>query len=184
MRFSQFSNSLRTRNRSFRGATLVELMVALGIGSVILVGLASLSSYSARTFAALANYADLDQNSQSALDRMTKEIRQADSVLSYSTNQIILTNKLNSRRVSFTYNPSAQTLVATNGTVETYLTKCENFAFSFFTDNTITNTYDQYVATGTNDLKMIQVSWRCYRTLIGQKNTESIQSAKIMIRKQ
>jgi prepilin-type N-terminal cleavage/methylation domain-containing protein len=184
MQVPQLNNMSNPSARAAHGATLIELMVALGIGSIVLAGLASLTSYSARTFLALTNYADLDQNSQSALDRMTKEIRQADGVLSYSTNQIILTNKLNSRLVSFTYNPIAQTLVATNGTVETYLTKCESFAFAFFTDNTITNTFDQYAATGTNDLKMIQVSWRCYRTVIGQRNTESIQSAKIMIRKQ
>ncbi|MDB6039771.1 MAG: hypothetical protein JWM99_3612 [Verrucomicrobiales bacterium] len=184
MRFFSVKLGLRSPGKLSRASTLIELMVGLGIGSVILAGLASLSSYSARTFAALANYADLDQNSQSALDRITKEIRQADGVLSYNTNQIILTNKLYSRRVSFTYNPVAQTLVATNGTVETYLTKCENFSFGFFTDVTVTNTFDQYPATGTNDLKMIQVSWRCFRTVIGQRNTESIQSAKIMIRKQ
>src|SRR5256885_10873198 len=46
--------------------TLVELMVATGVGSVVLAAVMALSLFSARSFAALGNYVDLDIKSRTA----------------------------------------------------------------------------------------------------------------------
>jgi hypothetical protein len=51
--------------------------------------------------------------------------------------------------------------------------------------NSISNTYDQFPAADTNTCKLVQLSWICRRPIIGStQNTESVQSAKIVIRKQ
>jgi prepilin-type N-terminal cleavage/methylation domain-containing protein len=68
-------------NHTRRGFTLVELLVAIAVGSLALTATMSLSLYSLRSFAALTNYVDLDNLSRNALDHMTREIRQADRVL-------------------------------------------------------------------------------------------------------
>ena len=65
-----------TSRRKRVGFTLVEFLVAMGIGGLVLAGLAGLMFYTGRSFAALANYVDLDAYSRNALDTMSREIRQ------------------------------------------------------------------------------------------------------------
>jgi hypothetical protein len=173
------------RARRNTGMSLIEMLVATGLGGLVLSALAMITVFTARSFVAMGNYVDLDKDSRNTLDLMSSDIRQADSVISYATNQLVLTNAATATRLSYTYDAPHQQLVRTNGaSVTTNLVQCESFLFTYWTDITITNTFDQYPATGTNDLKMVQVAWRCFRTVIGKRNTESIQSAKIMIRKQ
>jgi len=57
--------------------TLVEVMMASGIGLMALLVIMLLSLYSSRSFAAIANYVDMDERSQLALDKMSREIRQS-----------------------------------------------------------------------------------------------------------
>ena len=167
--------------------TLVELLIAISLGGVLLGSLASLTVYTGRSLAGIVSYVDLDRESRNTLDLLTSEVRQADAVLSYSTNQLVMTNKLKGSITSYTYNPVRQTLVRTNGSaVTTNLTGCEAFTFAYYMDVTMTNSFsqfEQYLATGTNNLRMIQASWQCYRKVMGQRDTESVQSAKILIRK-
>jgi hypothetical protein len=165
--------------------SFVEMLVATSIAGVILAALAMLTVFTGRSFASMANYVDLDKDSRNTLDVLTSEIRQADSVVSYSSTNLVVTNRAEGVLISYTYKPAEQILLRTKGNASTTnLTQCEAFSFTYFTDVTITNSFEQYPATGTNDLKMVQISWRCFRTVIGKRNTESIQSAKIMIRKQ
>ena len=69
--------------------TLVELMVATGVGSIVLAAVMALSLFSARSFAALGNYVDLDIKSRTALDQMSSDIRQADKLTAATTNTSI-----------------------------------------------------------------------------------------------
>ncbi|MDB6039768.1 MAG: hypothetical protein JWM99_3609, partial [Verrucomicrobiales bacterium] len=46
--------------RACAGLSLVELMVSIAIGGLLMAALASLLYYSGRSFAAMANYIDLD----------------------------------------------------------------------------------------------------------------------------
>jgi hypothetical protein len=64
--------------------------------------------------------------------------------------------------------PSRKTLVENDaGNVTTLLENCERLAFSFYKRNPVTNSFNQFpVATATNEVKVIQVSWRCSRRLV------------------
>ena len=167
------------------GMTLPEVLIASAIGSIALVALASLTMFSASNFATMFNYVDMDNDSRIALDWLSTDIRQADAVLSFSTNQLVLTNAMTAALIDYTYNASQQTLVRTSGSAsKTLLRYCDGFSFSYFRSLTMPNSYEQYPATGTDDLKMVQVNWRCSRTTTGQPNTEDMQSAKILVRKQ
>ena len=71
MKLSQTGFQL-DRDHSRCGTTLLELLVASGIGMAVLLAMMSLSYYTARSFAAMGNYADLDRASRNALDQMTR----------------------------------------------------------------------------------------------------------------
>jgi len=161
-------------------------MVAVGLGSIVVTASAMLMYFSARSYAALANYVDLDQYSRKALDVLSKHIRQADKVNYASSSQIVMSYGGLSSNLSFTFNPTTRTLVYTNGTDhETLLSECDSLTFSIYQRNTASNTFDQFPAATAANAKLIQISWTCSRTILGRKvNTESVQSAKIVIRKQ
>jgi Tfp pilus assembly protein PilW len=166
--------------------TLVEVMVTTAAGSMVLAGVAALSVYTARSFAAMSNYMELDKNSRNALDRMTQIIREADGVISYDSHKVVLS--YHGMPLNFTYSPARKTLsmTDTNGVTKTYLEDCNFLKFETFQRNSVPGTYDQYPAADTaNSAKLVQVSWICSRNLIGGLlNTESVQSAKVVIRKQ
>src|SRR6266513_6012567 len=75
----------RARKARRSGMTLVELLIAIGISGVIFVAVGMMIFFSGRSYAALANYVDLDNRSRGALDRMSKEIRQVDCVTNSAT---------------------------------------------------------------------------------------------------
>jgi hypothetical protein len=167
------------------GATLVELLMAVGIGTVLMAGLASLIFYTGRSFASLTNYVDLDHNSRNALDTMAREIRQTQRLLMGSVNKLTFLDS-DGRLLVYTYDSARRTLIRSkNGVVDQkpLLKECDFLSFSLYQRNPRNGTYDQYPAASAATCKLIQVRWVCSRNLIRAKwNTESVQSAKIVIR--
>ncbi len=168
--------------------SLVELMVGLTVGLVILAVVGSVLLWSSRSFAAIANYADLDNASRNALDTMTRDIRQVNGLSGFTTNKVTFTDS-DGTPLIFTFNSVAKTLVRTkNGEDKTLLRDCDALTFSIYQRNLIGGTYDQFPVAN-NDFttcKLVQVSWVCSRKLLPTVliNTESIQTAKIVIRNQ
>jgi len=164
--------------------TLFEVLFATGIGCFVLAGVCSMYFYSYRTFAAQLNYVDLDQYSHKALDRMSVDIRQVKALTAYTTNRLVFTD-YDDQTLSFSYNPTNKTVIRAKGTTtETLLTGCEWLNFSIYQRTPVAGSFDQYVANDVSTAKLIQVSWLCSRPLFynSQVNTESMQSAKIVIR--
>src|SRR5688500_6165748 len=95
--------------RSQSAMTLVELMVAVAICAVLLASLASLIFYTGRSFAALANYVDLDSTSRNALDTMSREIRQTRRLLSGTTNTLTFEDH-DGKPLVYAYDPATRTL--------------------------------------------------------------------------
>jgi hypothetical protein len=171
--------------------TLVELMVATALGGLVIAAVMALTFFSARSFAALTNYVDLDNFSRNALDTMSREIRQADRLVSGNDHELVFqnTNPTNGSafQVSYTYDPSTKQLVRRQlGTPsKVLLQECDFLRFSLYQRNPINGTYDQYPTANPTTCKLVQLSWICSRNILGKKaNTESVQSAKVVIRKQ
>jgi len=171
--------------------TLVELMVATVLGGLVLAAVMALTFFSARSFAALTNYVDLDNFSRNALDTMSREIRQADRLDSGDDHQLVFqhTDPTNgtTNHVSYTYDPDTKQLVRrkNGGEPKVLLQECDFLRFSLYQRNPIGWSYDQYPTANPDTCKLVQLSWICSRNILGKKaNTESVQSAKVVIRKQ
>jgi hypothetical protein len=162
----------------------VELLVATALGTVVLAAIASLTLFTARSFLALSNYDQLDRASMNALDTISTQIRQTQQVTSYSTNRLVFTDA-DGQTLTFAWDPTTRlvTRQKTN-TTTTLLTQCDYLAFHISQRN-VSNGFIFYPAQLTNLLtaKLVDVSWRCSRTILGAKiNTESVQTAKTVIR--
>jgi len=174
-----------SKTQSAAGLTMIELMVAVGLSSLLLLVLMMLTIYSSRSFLAISNYVALDQASRKALDDLTLKVRESDGVLRCSQHRLDLS--YHSDTLTYEFIPEKKALVRTwNGNTKLILEGCDSFWFSPYQRNPVGGSYNQYAATMDVDVaKIIQVSWVCSRKAMGGLvNSESVQSAKIVIRKQ
>jgi len=166
--------------------TLVEVMIATALGTMILAAAGSLMVYNARTLAALSNYADLDRFSRGAVDKLSQDIRQSTQLISFTTTELEFNSSRGRSNITYTYNPDSKTLVRRQGSNrEVLLQECDSLTFTVYGRNNVSNSWDQFVVTNAAGAKLIKLNWTCSRTILGQAvNTESVQTAKIVMRKQ
>ena len=168
------------------GWTLAEFVVAMGIGGILVVMLVSFMLYTGFSLAGLANYVDLESQSQQTLDRLVMDVRTGSKLTGYATNRIVFQDG-SSNVYSYVYNSGARTLTRDmNGTGATVmLQECNDLNFSIFQRSPYaTNLYDLYPTTlAATNCKAIQVRWTCSRSILGSRlNTETVQSTKIVLR--
>jgi prepilin-type N-terminal cleavage/methylation domain-containing protein len=187
MKLRSASKTVRAR----RGLTLAEVLVATAASGVLLASLMALFMSSLRNFQGLGNYSQLSGQSRYALDCMSKEIRECTQLVGASTNMpspwLELTNSLDGKLYTYTWDSVGQVLTCTkvdsNGTsVRTNLTGCYNWQFSFY-QRTPTNNWIFFPTTNQVLCKLINMSWRCSRTILGKPmNTEDMTTAEIVLR--
>jgi len=157
----------------------------MALASMLFAALAVVYLYSARSFAGLSNYMEMDGNARLALDVMSADIRQADGITSYASNALTL--KFGTNQLAYTLDTSRRNLNRQYGSVlKTLLTDCEDVHYDVFDRNPTNGVYDYYPdpASATNS-KVVEVTVLCTRSLLGRKaNSTVVQSAKIVIRKQ
>lgn len=179
--------------------TLVELMVASGISVVVIAMVGILVVFAVRSFAALANYQILDQESSLAADQMSKEIRKATSVVNFqnvgTTKWIVFanTNATPAYTTRYEWTQASQALVLsrsdqTNNT-ETLLEGCERWDFTFQQRTPLKGPSFGFSTNMVNqaECKLVTMTWKCSRALGGGTdlfNTESVQTAQIVMRNQ
>ena len=183
--------------RSIRAFTLTELLVAVALGTLLMAVIIIMNMFGLRSFAALGNYADMDRNSQIALDTITREIRQCTALVSFTNTSSIaylnFTNAFQNYAFSITYDPNARTLsLAKSGQfAEINLTECDSWSFNLYQRTPLITSTNMsfYLATNANGVmdptfcKLVNMTWKCSRTILGAKaNTESVQTAQIVLR--
>lgn len=176
----------RTTSTDSRAAfTLVEFLITLAVGSIIFLAVAVLGLYAGRSFAGLANYTDLDARSRNALDRLTRDVRQVNRLTSNSATSLVFEDA-DGAPLRYVYSPGARTLSRIKGgNTQVLLTECDSLSFAIFQRNPIGGTYDQFPTGSAATTKLINVTWTCSRRILGTAmNTENVQTAKIVIRKQ
>jgi hypothetical protein len=159
-------------------------MVATGIFSLASLVLLSFTFFSNRSFASLTNYADLDQKTQLALDKMSQQIRQVNSLTSFSSTNLVFQD-YDGGTLSYTYNPTTQILTRTkNSATDTLLTGCDSLQFSIFQRTPSNGTFQPYSTSDASSTKVIELTWNCSRKILGASaNSECMQSAKVVIRR-
>jgi hypothetical protein len=164
--------------------TLVELLVSTGLAGLLATLAMLLMYYAAHNFTAMTNYVDLDRRSRSTLDRMTSEIRQADKLNTYATNQLVF--QYGGTTLTYFYNSTNKTLNRTyNNTTTELLNECQNLQFLMYQRSTVSNSWNQVQVYDDPSLcKEVELIWTCSRKILGRAvNTESVQSARVVMRK-
>ena len=170
-------------SRSQWAFTLIELLVTSGIGAVVMAAVMTTWMFGSRSFVAMGNYADLDQKSRNTLDTMTRDLRQCKGVSYYSTNLLTCSN-IDGTIFTYGWNPATHEVFKTqDGQTKVLLTGCTYLSYQIFFRNPTNMFWFPYPADSQPSLaKLIRVDWRCSRTVLNQYNTESVQTAKIVLR--
>ena len=186
-----------SNNKFSSGFTLVEMMVALGVGVVVIGVISCVTIFTAQNFLATTNYVDMDNQSRNALDNISRNVRNSSALLGFSTNNpqyLLLTNALAGTSSTITYDANAGTLtLAKSGEAKrTLLAHCDFFTFQLYNRFPDSGNLSFYRSTNAVNgqldaqfCKVINLTWRCYRTIRGSKlNTEIVQTAQVVLRNQ
>jgi type II secretory pathway pseudopilin PulG len=175
--------------------TLVEMMVGLAVFAIAGLALVMIFMFSVRSYAAMANYAVLDQYNRQAMDVVTYELRQAQKIADYQSNatsrSLSITNG-DGLLVTYTFDATLQQVrrQASDGTSKVLLTNCNLLDFGLYMRPPTNGTFDVYtIQSGSNwqqTVKVVQLSWKTSMMIspIAKVNSEDIQTARIVIRKQ
>lgn len=165
--------------------TIPEVLISMGIGALVMLALLSFSAFSGRSFAAMTNYTDLDAKSRKALDLLSRDLRRATTLTSFTTNRIAMVDSAGVS-VVYRFNSTDKELERTvgGGPTEDLLTGVDWSQFRIFQRTPVSGTYEQFgPTTGVLTAKVVQIDWVCTRSILGtRQNTESVQSAKIVLR--
>lgn len=186
------------RLRPARGGwTLVEMVVAIAVGLIVLAAFVAITLSINASVLAVGNYNDLDRASRVTLDFLSRDIRNAASVSTASgvtmltlTNTFAGTNLITYRWDGNSNVTRTVTKIVGAGTVvetpEIMLVDCDFLAFDYYIRIPTNNLEFINIANtiaSTNDIKLVSVSWRCSRSVLGSKiNTESVQTANVALR--
>lgn len=170
------------RKRSRCGWTLMEMIISVALGTVIVGSMLPTGMAVNTSMVAIGNYCDLNRASCKTLDAMSRDLRNTATVTSISSRQVTVSNLLSSDVITYAWDGSDKFTRTFNGATTVMLTKCDYLVFKNFQRNP-TNNFQFVPATTAADTKLISVSWRCSRQILGAKvNTESVQTAQICIR--
>jgi len=178
----------RKRARLGGGWTLVEMMVAVGAGAIIMATILAVAIFVLANFKSIGNYADLNSSSRRTLDVMSRDIRNANGLIGYATNYISMTNN-DTTTFQYLWNPSTSALyryytnIDRSVTTSVMLTNCNILSFAIYKRVPNINFTFTTTTSTAGDTKLVDVSWRCIRTIYGNPlNSESVQTARIVIR--
>ena len=170
------------------GMAIAEAMVGMCVVMLILLALVAFSMFSTRAFATMFNYVDLDDDNRIAMDTLTRDVRACKRVIDCTAERLILEDGYGNT-LGYIYDANTRTLTRTNSATpnlkRVLLQECDRMLFKIGQRNTIDGGYDVYAAATPATAKVVNVSWLCSRSLFGRReNTESVQTARIVIRKQ
>jgi prepilin-type N-terminal cleavage/methylation domain-containing protein len=182
---TQIPNSISSR--STRGFTLVELMVAMAVGSIVLAAVVTLFVYGVFSFAGMGNYAILAGQSHISMDVLSREIREATEFVDYTANgqlkSLTLSNSLASTimKCTWDHDTGILTFEKTGMPNRTCLTGCDAWDVSFY-QRTPKSDWTFYTVSNPTSCKLINMNWKCSRTILKRINTENVVTAQVVLR--
>lgn len=185
------------RNSSLpqRGLTLVEMLIATGIGAIMLGIMLALVSYAQRSFAVTSSHVDLESKGRFALDKLGRELRQATAVISCDTNLpfkwFTVTNAVEGFALTLSWDAETKSVVLErvgptpdDNRTEKLLRNCERLDFTFCqrAPNIGPSDVSFSPTSSLADCKLILMSWTCRQEVIGKLETENVQEMQIALR--
>jgi prepilin-type N-terminal cleavage/methylation domain-containing protein len=185
---------IKTSRETRHGWTLVEMMIAVGLFSIVSMALMGTYIFSVKSMASMYNYTLLDEYNRQAMDQLTRDIRQAKHIVNYTTNSItILAAKddgSDGPEVTYAFSPSAKKMIrsSSDGTSRVLLNDCSLLSFQLFTrcpSNGVFGSFPVAINNWSKTAKVLQLTWKTSIALpSGVVNSENIQTARVVIRKQ
>ena len=153
--------------------SLVEMIVALGLGSVVLGSAGVVFIYSLFSFAGLGNYAILTGQSKLSLDYISREMREATHVVSYTTNDnvrtLILSNGAITTTLAWDPDTGILTFARPDESPRTFLTGCDRWDVNFYQRSPQAD-WGFHPTSNLSLCKLINMNWKCSRSNPWQKN--------------
>ena len=167
-----------------RGFSLVELVVALAITSIVLLAVAVVALQSTTSLATLCNHLELSEQNQQAAAQLANDLRACQAVTGYSTNGLVLQLPGGST-VTYSYSSNAKTLTRTQGgSAKVLLAGCQFIEFRIYQRNPIGGAYDIYPTADTATCKVVKANWSCSKILQGDRlNSGNMTTGYIVIRR-
>ncbi len=180
-----------------RAYTLLEMLIATAIFSLSGMALAFLVVFVTRSFQGVTNYAVLDKYNRQAMDSVTAEIRQATKFVNCASNATSRTLTIlngDGSNVTYTFDANRQRLTrrVEGGSTTILLTNCSLLNFNLYLRPPPAGSFDEYHPVDmTQDnwqatVKIVQLTWKTAMQLFPTPtfNSEDVQTARIVIRKQ
>lgn len=112
-----------------RGFTLVEVMVSATLGTMILAAVLSMFLFLGRTSANIVNYAEMEAQTRSGLERFAQDTRQSSDITWNSANSITL--EIGATTITYTHNSTTEEFSrTTGGNTEILLDGITSFIYS------------------------------------------------------
>jgi len=178
-----------------RGLTLIEMLIATGIGAIMLTIIVALTSYAERSFAVTSSQVDLASKSRFTLDKLTRELRQATAVISCDTNlplkYFTVTNAIDAFTLTVSWDADVKSLTLErigptpdDHRSEKLLSNCEQWDFTLCQRAPTVGPTDVSFnrASSLSDCKLILMSWTCRQQVFGKLETENVQEVQIALR--
>ena len=126
------------KTNSRHGVTLVELIIAMTLSSMVLGAVMSTYVYIARSSMSISNYSDMEREAMLGLERLGRELRMTDNLVSSGSpiNQVTLTipNEVGTgtHDVIYAYNSAQKTFTRqANGVTKELVRDIQPGSFSF-----------------------------------------------------
>jgi Tfp pilus assembly protein PilW len=164
----------------------MEMIFAFLVGGLVAFAVVNIALFSGRSFAAYANYVELGDANRLAMDTITRDVRECNRVTAATTNSLTLEDS-DGESIVYRHNNGQNTVTRTKGpgAPKVILSGCEGIRFRLLQRNPIDGKYDVYPTATPATAKVVDVAWNCSRQILGVKaNTENVQTARIVIRRQ
>lgn len=173
----------KTTSQFNRGYSLVEMLTATAVASLVFVAVGHMSFYGSRSFAKVATTVETDQQVRFTLERISDDVRRSTGIAHYSSKKLVM--DVHGVPVSYEFLANANMLVRREGTnsIERILTHCTDFNFKLYQRRPPGKSFDLIAATYPGEGKVLQVEWNCSRNLpsLG-KQFNTTKSARVVIR--
>ncbi|MCZ6672045.1 MAG: prepilin-type N-terminal cleavage/methylation domain-containing protein [Verrucomicrobia bacterium] len=172
----------QSRNRKARrgGFTLVEMMITMGLLTMIIaIGLSAVTFIS-QSSTSLTNYTMMSKNSRNALEEIARDLRMGYNINSATSTKLdfnIFGKAGTTQRIVYEYTANDKTLTRKEDTfpVEIVLENLTNFQFNYFN-------LRREATTAPISIKEVQMEGIMKRRSLAITNTNYVISARFMMR--